>query len=440
MRASLLCKNAIVDGGDEDDRWSLARSESACSFSSPDLGGGSPVSAGVRMKVKAWVDEHGRADSRGGADLATVVSSVSSPCHSPPCCIEPLVTGPLDVGVVVDDADVLGSSAGVAVVSGGEVPKALQIGDSVQAVAASSMIVGSLPPLCGGIVGMSVDGLVREEARVAPVVREALRSQPTDGLRQPPSSPVVPASGPEGGVGMDGIYGCQSFAHTPPSVCCPPATTVCGAEPLPRHLLCDRPRRLHRDWWPSSRIGWLSVVEMKLSASDFDNAGCEILDLMRRGVVGLWLLDLGFTRGSYESLLRLGSAWPRLASVGCEIHDGVDANPPVFSPAAPLECRFLCLQCDRWPSSSPHLWVDVFDAMNLLTVEDEEVEGVGFHVLDLVFCLGSCQGFVRLVVGSQIGLLLSLLSVVCLPSSNIQVAAAVGGLLPSYLRVVRMMR
>ncbi|GAB2294988.1 hypothetical protein Dimus_029178 [Dionaea muscipula] len=41
----------------------------------------------------------------------------------------------------------------------------------------------------GGSMGDG--GMVREEARVAPVVREAMRSQPIDGLRQPPSSPVV---------------------------------------------------------------------------------------------------------------------------------------------------------------------------------------------------------------------------------------------------------
>ncbi|GAB2292559.1 hypothetical protein Dimus_026795 [Dionaea muscipula] len=52
-------------------------------------------------------------------------------------------------------------------------------------------------------VGLGVGGLVREEARVSPLVREAVRSQPTDGLRQPPSAPVVPASGAEDGVCPD---------------------------------------------------------------------------------------------------------------------------------------------------------------------------------------------------------------------------------------------
>ncbi|GAB2268470.1 hypothetical protein Dimus_003427, partial [Dionaea muscipula] len=49
--------------------------------------------------------------------------------------------------------------------------------------------------LSSGIVGLGDGGVVREEARVSPVARVAVRSQPTDGLRQPPSSPAVPVSG-----------------------------------------------------------------------------------------------------------------------------------------------------------------------------------------------------------------------------------------------------
>ncbi|GAB2301792.1 hypothetical protein Dimus_035817 [Dionaea muscipula] len=70
----------------------------------------------------------------------------------------------------------------------------------------------SVTPLLGN-VGMGIGGLVREEARVSPVAREALRTQPTDGLRQPPSSPVVPVSGAEGGVGLDDISGGRSYAR-----------------------------------------------------------------------------------------------------------------------------------------------------------------------------------------------------------------------------------
>ncbi|GAB2275924.1 hypothetical protein Dimus_010670 [Dionaea muscipula] len=97
--------------------------------------------------------------------------------------------------------------------------------------------------------------------------------------------------------------------------------------------------------------------------------------------------------------------------MGCEIHDGedddnrrvqfliclppclltsvrdgfllVDATPPACPPATPLESRLLRLQRDRWPSSSPRLWVDVFDAETMLMDEDEDAGGVGFLVLEM---------------------------------------------------------
>ncbi|GAB2270695.1 hypothetical protein Dimus_005566, partial [Dionaea muscipula] len=53
--------------------------------------------------------------------------------------------------------------------------------------------------ICCGTLGMGNGGAVSEEVRAASVARETLRSQPTDGLRQPPSSPTVPESGVEGG-------------------------------------------------------------------------------------------------------------------------------------------------------------------------------------------------------------------------------------------------
>ncbi|GAB2290435.1 hypothetical protein Dimus_024714 [Dionaea muscipula] len=75
----------------------------------------------------------------------------------------------------------------------------------------SNLLVGSnklwaVSPLCespfmflGGSVGRVGDGLVSEEGRVSSVAREALRSQPADGLRQPPSSAVYPVISAEGG-------------------------------------------------------------------------------------------------------------------------------------------------------------------------------------------------------------------------------------------------
>ncbi|GAB2276080.1 hypothetical protein Dimus_010819, partial [Dionaea muscipula] len=81
-----------------------------------------------------------------------------------------------------------------------------------RSVAAVTSCVPMLP-LSYGNVGMGDGGLVSEEARVSPVAREAMRSQSTDGLRQPPSSSVVLVSGVEGRVRKDGNYGCQSYAH-----------------------------------------------------------------------------------------------------------------------------------------------------------------------------------------------------------------------------------
>ncbi|GAB2292563.1 hypothetical protein Dimus_026799, partial [Dionaea muscipula] len=65
-------------------------------------------------------------------------------------------------------------------------------------------------PLSCGTVGRGDGVSVSEEVRGAPVAREALRSQPTDGLRQPPSFPAVPESGAEVGVRMEGDSGCRS--------------------------------------------------------------------------------------------------------------------------------------------------------------------------------------------------------------------------------------
>ncbi|GAB2271167.1 hypothetical protein Dimus_006011 [Dionaea muscipula] len=83
-------------------------------------------------------------------------------------------------------------------------------------VRADSYFLGTVHPVTatladGPLSLMSCDrrgiddiGVVSEEARVPQVARGALRPQPTDGLRQPPLSPVVPVSGVDGGLGMDG--------------------------------------------------------------------------------------------------------------------------------------------------------------------------------------------------------------------------------------------
>ncbi|GAB2302929.1 hypothetical protein Dimus_036922, partial [Dionaea muscipula] len=59
----------------------------------------------------------------------------------------------------------------------------------------AGMLGGPILPLSCGMVGRGDGASVSEEVRGAPVAREALRSQPTDGLRQPPSLPAVPESG-----------------------------------------------------------------------------------------------------------------------------------------------------------------------------------------------------------------------------------------------------
>ncbi|GAB2288111.1 hypothetical protein Dimus_022455 [Dionaea muscipula] len=85
-----------------------------------------------------------------------------------------------------------------ALVGGGEVIKAVQGFGRMGSVQLGDTVHSCVPllPLCCDSIGLCGGGLVSEEARVSPVAREALRSQPTDGLRQPPSSPVVPSSTP----------------------------------------------------------------------------------------------------------------------------------------------------------------------------------------------------------------------------------------------------
>ncbi|GAB2280965.1 hypothetical protein Dimus_015582 [Dionaea muscipula] len=99
--------------------------------------------------------------------------------------------------------------------------------------------------------GCDAGGVVREEGQAPPVAKEAVRPQPADGLRQPLRLSEEPLP--------------VSLGHI--------ASTVTGGL--------------------SSRFGWLCVAEMQLSASDFDDAGCEILDLMGWGADGLWLLESG---------------------------------------------------------------------------------------------------------------------------------------------------
>ncbi|GAB2302438.1 hypothetical protein Dimus_036449 [Dionaea muscipula] len=93
--------------------------------------------------------------------------------------------------------------------------RTLAIASSV--VSQSAVSVAAVDSIDGARVSVIDDGgLVSEEGRVMPGAREALRPQPTDGLRQPSSTPVEPASVVEG----DGhvarradVEFSRSFAH-----------------------------------------------------------------------------------------------------------------------------------------------------------------------------------------------------------------------------------
>ncbi|GAB2278843.1 hypothetical protein Dimus_013517, partial [Dionaea muscipula] len=226
--AVLLCQTAIDAGGADVGRLKLARADSVDSVSSPSVGGCPLVSDGARLEV---------ADGDGGQGCADLVlDSVSLNCISPPAQRAPSVCESLMVReglehTVADCADAPSIvMAGVSLTSfrdviagqgvscdkvspssdcliysdtamaGGEVIMVVQpktVGSKLLGVAGT--VCDSSIPSIGVSTGRVGDGLVSEVGRVSPVAREALRPQPTDGLRQPPSSPVDPVIGTEGG-------------------------------------------------------------------------------------------------------------------------------------------------------------------------------------------------------------------------------------------------
>ncbi|GAB2281336.1 hypothetical protein Dimus_015932, partial [Dionaea muscipula] len=228
----MLYQDSTAASVHEEERMQLVRSESSCSISSPSLNGPSSMSDGVRKMVAASGGKPRGGDSMGGAEVPGSTERLL--CSSFPESIEHHGSIPVaineglqcaDGSAVVEThrADPLhteavyscGPGASVspcipsyfteiidaAMVGGGDVMKAVPnvgtLGDT-RSVAAGPTGAPLFPIFAavdidnGGMV--SVGGMVREEARVSPVVREALRSQPTDGLRQLPSSPVVPVS------------------------------------------------------------------------------------------------------------------------------------------------------------------------------------------------------------------------------------------------------
>ncbi|GAB2296343.1 hypothetical protein Dimus_030466 [Dionaea muscipula] len=121
------------------------------------------------------------------------------------------------------------ASCGDAFVDGSLVQMDVQIA-APSLLQVDHLVVGSDNPLAVGIdmpvAGVPIlnvnpllsghnngGGLVSEEGQVLPVAREALRPQPTDGLRQPSSAPVEPVSGVEGEGGLEGCSRGRSYAH-----------------------------------------------------------------------------------------------------------------------------------------------------------------------------------------------------------------------------------
>ncbi|GAB2303407.1 hypothetical protein Dimus_037398, partial [Dionaea muscipula] len=267
MTAVLLCQEAIAASGHADGNSKLTRSDSVSSVSSPSVGCCYSVCDGVRqMKV----DGDG---GQGGAALP--MASVSLPCSSIPECRAPPICGPMVVGEGLEDADgsvvlenlragplfpygdrpVAGCGGAQSIIDAGEVLIPSVVFDDVQCLRfdkgsntldaanvgggvrqevytklnplrmCDPLLVGSnmhvaVGPLCdssypllGGSVGRFGDGSVSKEGRVSSVARESLSPQPADGLRQPPSSPVDPVIGAEGGGGQDGRCGGRSYAH-----------------------------------------------------------------------------------------------------------------------------------------------------------------------------------------------------------------------------------
>ncbi|GAB2296363.1 hypothetical protein Dimus_030484 [Dionaea muscipula] len=114
---------------------------------------------------------------KDGGALKVVAVNISEPLIAVSDEVSPVVRGSSQQPcVMVSEEEQLGGSLG-----------------DVRSMAATTS-GGPLIPLSCGTVGMGDGGLVSEEARASPVAREALRSQPTNGLQHPPSSTVVPGS------------------------------------------------------------------------------------------------------------------------------------------------------------------------------------------------------------------------------------------------------
>ncbi|GAB2297587.1 hypothetical protein Dimus_031681 [Dionaea muscipula] len=211
--AVVLCQAAIVAGGPPE----------VSSLHSPCLGGedvgcaaelGDAVNAAIGA-VDGFLDGDG---DRGGAALA-VYRGVVHFADDGGALIVDGSNGDASGAVLVGSrcSTVVELQRAATLHAGDSQPVAVVSSCSPHLGCDSRPVAGDSGPVAEslfcGIKGLGDGGLVSEEVRVTSVTREALRSQPTDGLRQPPSPPAVPVSGVEGGVGMDGTSGCRSYAH-----------------------------------------------------------------------------------------------------------------------------------------------------------------------------------------------------------------------------------
>ncbi|GAB2281370.1 hypothetical protein Dimus_015966, partial [Dionaea muscipula] len=205
--AVLLRQSAIAVGGHEDGRSLLARCDSVSALS----GGvyrSKPLSLvlvdgedGGVLGLPMMGDGH-----EGVTDVLCPTASVSP--VSPSSLLfdvdgAPVYAKPVSaVGVVIDGGDSL-SAVGWAKdelrnMDVQTVKQNICLLTEPQLVGSNLLVANG--PLCVGHIGY---GLVSEEGWVSPVAREALRSQPADGLRQSPSPPMEPMIGAEGGGGQD---------------------------------------------------------------------------------------------------------------------------------------------------------------------------------------------------------------------------------------------
>ncbi|GAB2286235.1 hypothetical protein Dimus_020656, partial [Dionaea muscipula] len=176
--AVLMCQEAIAASGLEGGWSRLTRSESGCSISSPALEMGDGTDGSLVVKTNRTMEDLDDSDGWLVVEInLTVIIAIvdGTVMHSS-----------LSTDEVLPISDTVGSSP---------VPDVPLFGGDLNSKAADGSDLRLLQNGDGG--------LVREEARVSSLVREALRSQPTDGLRKPPSTPVVPVSGAESGDGKN---------------------------------------------------------------------------------------------------------------------------------------------------------------------------------------------------------------------------------------------